>query len=102
MRRSAISCGLSALAALAALAAAPVSWAGGPAAIAFANYQVEPQLKGAIRSLGDDALGPLMDDWMTAFRRLQPGVLRGAPWSHPSGGVAIGALMFDVADVAPM
>ena len=55
-----------------------------------------------LSSVGDPALRGLMDDWMAAFRRLQPGVVKGPYWQHDSADAAIGALMFETADLAPI
>jgi ABC-type phosphate transport system substrate-binding protein len=65
-------------------------------------YQPEQQVQGAINSIGDPAMRTLMDDWLDAFEKCQPGISRGANWQHVSDVTAFGALMFGNADVAPL
>lgn len=55
-----------------------------------------------LSSVGDAAMGPLMDAWLGALREQQPGIARGARWQHRGDAAAVGALMFELADVAPM
>jgi ABC-type phosphate transport system substrate-binding protein len=55
-----------------------------------------------LSSIGDAAMGPLMDAWLGALREQLPELSRGARWEHRSNAAAIGALMFELADVAPM
>ena len=47
-------------------------------------------------------MGPLMDAWLEAMRQQQPAIERGPRWQHVGDAAAIGALMFELADVAPM
>ena len=47
-------------------------------------------------------MGPLMDAWLGALRQQQPDIVRGPRWQHAGDAAAIGALMFELADVAPM
>ena len=56
----------------------------------------------AISSIGETTMGPLMDAWIDALHARQPAAVRGANWKHVGNAAAIGALMFDLADVAPM
>ena len=44
----------------------------------------------------------LMNDWLDAFEKQQPGIHRGANWQHVSDATAFGALMFGNADIAPL
>jgi hypothetical protein len=43
-----------------------------------------------------------MDAWLAVFQKHQPGITRGARWSHPGSAAALGALMLEVTDVAPL
>ena len=54
-----------------------------------------------LSSIGDAAMGPLMDAWLQAMRQ-QQAIERGPRWRHVGDAAAIGALMFEIADVAPM
>ena len=56
----------------------------------------------AVSNIGDTAMGPLMDAWMQALHRQHPQIVRGARWKHVGDVAAIGALMFELADVTPM
>jgi ABC-type phosphate transport system substrate-binding protein len=53
-----------------------------------------------LSSIGDSAMGPLMDAWLGAIGPSRLG--RGLRWQHVGDAAAIGALMFELADVAPM
>lgn len=55
-----------------------------------------------VSSIGASEMGPLMDAWMQALHRTHPDVVRGAKWQHRGNDAAIGALMFEQADVAPI
>ncbi|WP_208866334.1 substrate-binding domain-containing protein [Paraburkholderia lacunae] len=65
-------------------------------------YQPEQRVAGTISSVGDDAMKPLMNEWLAAFEQRQPGVRRGPNWQHESDVTAFGALMFGNADIAPL
>jgi ABC-type phosphate transport system substrate-binding protein len=65
-------------------------------------YQPGREVRGAISSMGDEAMQPLMVAWLTAFQKRQPGVRRGQPWQHAGAATAFGALMFELADIAPL
>lgn len=69
---------------------------------ALAPYQGTPALRGSINSIGDAVMGPLMQAWLDAFRRLEPQVHPGLRWEHRPGAAAFGALMFEIADIAPL
>src|SRR5439155_14018520 len=56
----------------------------------------------SVSSVGSAAMGPLMDAWLGALRQQQPDIVRGPCWQHTGDSAAIGALMFGLADVAPM
>ena len=56
----------------------------------------------AVSSIGASEMGPLMDAWMQALHQAHPQISRGAKWQHAGNDAAIGALMFDQADVAPI
>jgi ABC-type phosphate transport system substrate-binding protein len=55
-----------------------------------------------LSSVGDAAMAPLMDAWLDALHEQQPEIVRGPRWRHVDDAAAIGALMFELADVAPM
>jgi ABC-type phosphate transport system substrate-binding protein len=55
-----------------------------------------------LSSVGNGAMGPLMDAWMQALHQQRPDIARGPRWRHVGDEAAIGALMFELADVAPM
>ncbi|SFA73834.1 ABC-type phosphate transport system, substrate-binding protein [Collimonas sp. OK607] len=65
-------------------------------------YHSEREITGAISGVGDDTMKPLMDAWLAAFRKRQPGARQGERWEYVSGATAFGALMFDTADIAPL
>ncbi len=56
----------------------------------------------ALSSIGDAAMGPLMDAWLVALHEQHPEIVRGSRWQHAGDAAAVGALMFELADVAPM
>jgi ABC-type phosphate transport system substrate-binding protein len=68
---------------------------------ALPAYQPERQATGELSSIGDAAMRPLMDAWLAGFRERQPGVHPGR-WEHTSDATAVGALMFETADIAPL
>ncbi|WP_347259926.1 substrate-binding domain-containing protein [Rudaea sp.] len=55
-----------------------------------------------VSSIGASEMGPLMDAWMQALHQAHPEISRGAKWQHAGNDAAIGALMFEQADVAPV
>jgi ABC-type phosphate transport system substrate-binding protein len=67
----------------------------------LASYRAESRAVGELSSIGDGAMKALMDAWLAAFRERQPGVRPGR-WEHASDAAAIGALMFETADIAPL
>ena len=76
-------------------------------AASMQGAMAQPRATDAVRlsSVGDTSMGPLMDAWMDALHREQPDVMRGSRWQHVGlshDEAAIGALMFELADVAPM
>jgi ABC-type phosphate transport system substrate-binding protein len=85
-----------------ALALTPPSpRAAGTADPALPAYAPRPGLQATLSSVGDDAMAPLMDAWLRGFRRVQPDVHPGR-WEHRGDATAIGALMFETADLAPL
>ena len=69
---------------------------------ALPAYRPERSVSGAIESVGDAALEPLATGLLAAFRKVQPGIRRGARWQFVNGGSPFGALMFETADIAPL
>lgn len=55
-----------------------------------------------VSSVGSSEMGPLMNAWLHALHQRQPDISRGPRWQHVGDAAAIGALMFELADVAPM
>ncbi len=55
-----------------------------------------------LRSVGAVEMGGLMDALFDSFVKVQPDVRKGTPWQHGPDALAIGALMFEQADIAPM
>jgi ABC-type phosphate transport system substrate-binding protein len=76
--------------------------AAGVADPALPAYQPERKVAAEISSIGDDAMKRLMDAWWVEFQKRQPEVHYGARWEHLNAATAFGALMFEVADVAPL
>jgi ABC-type phosphate transport system substrate-binding protein len=76
--------------------------AAGPLDPALPDYRPEQPVAGGLDSVGDGTVGPLMDAWLAVFQKHQPGITRGARWSHPGSAAALGALMLEVTDVAPL
>src|SRR5207245_1346634 len=69
---------------------------------ALPAYQPANRVDGAIASIGDDKMQTLMDVWLLQLRRRQPGLRPGPRWEHQGEASAIGALMFETADMAPL
>jgi len=55
-----------------------------------------------VSGIGASEMGALMDAWMRALHQAHPEISRGAKWQHIGNDAAIGALMFDQADVTPI
>jgi len=55
-----------------------------------------------VSSIGASAMAPLMDAWMQGLAQQHSGLVRGPRWAHVDDAAAIGALMFERADLAPM
>ncbi len=77
-----------------------------PAAVAGAAdlplYAPQQPLHATLNSIGDSAMAPLMDAWLAQLHQLQPGLQRGSRWQHQAAAAAVGALMFETADMAPL
>jgi ABC-type phosphate transport system substrate-binding protein len=52
-------------------------------------------------SLGDPVMQPLMEHLRTLYASQHPGAVNPSRWDFPSDASAIGALMFELADLAP-
>ncbi|HEX7910082.1 MAG TPA: substrate-binding domain-containing protein [Paraburkholderia sp.] len=90
-----------ALAACLVLAAPCAAFAADPGA-GLPAYRPDTNLSGTLNCIGDDAMGPLLDAWLAAFERYQPGIRRGPNWRHAGSATAFGGLMFGDADIAPL
>src|SRR5438105_721725 len=86
---------------VAACLAAGNAGASGTLDAALPAYQPQHAVAGELSSIGDVAMQPLMDAWLAAFRAHHAGVRPGR-WEHASDATAIGALMFETADIAPL
>lgn len=73
-----------------------------PSAAKPVTHATRSQPPGDITSMGDPSMAPLMDAWLSALRSRQPELRKGSPWLHPSDDVVFGALMFELADMAPL
>src|SRR4051812_29204057 len=73
----------------------------GHADTALPTYAAQGQPGGRLASIGDDAMGSLMDAWLAEFRARQPDVRIGR-WEHMGAATVFGALMFETADLAPL
>lgn len=69
---------------------------------ALPHYRPASRIDGAIASVGDDKMKELMNAWLAALRQQQPGLRPGPRWEHSGEATAIGALMFEHADLAPL
>ena len=79
----------------------PQATAAGNADPAVPAYQSRESVSGPLGSMGDDAMKSLMDKWLAAFRERQPAIATGR-WEHKGAGTVFGALMFELADMAPL
>ena len=81
------------------IAATPVA---GPAMAAPLVCAADATIMRAPSAVGDAALKPALDRLLALYRQRQPA--SGAPtrWEYGSGARAVGALMFDLADIAPV
>ena len=71
-------------------------------ACATAAASAQPTDTATVSSIGSREMGPLMNAWLQALHQQQPGITQGPRWQHVGDAAAIGALMFELADVAPM
>lgn len=69
---------------------------------ALPSHDPAVSVKKSLSSVGSSAMGPLMDAWVAGLHEENPGFSRGARWKHVGDEAAIGALMFGIADIAPM
>lgn len=67
-----------------------------------ANTGVVDSHEATLRSVGTPEMDALMDALFDGFAHVNPRARKGVPWSHRSDSLAIGALMFEQADIAPM
>ncbi|MBX3749954.1 MAG: substrate-binding domain-containing protein [Opitutaceae bacterium] len=65
-------------------------------------YHATAQVTGPIATVGSDGMESMMEKWMSAFCRSQPGVHRGSRWSHQGTLNGYQALLAGEADVAAM
>jgi ABC-type phosphate transport system substrate-binding protein len=95
------SLGASLMAGLLGVAALAPAHAAGSVDPALPAYTPEAGAAGALSSMGDAAMKPLMDAWLAAFREREPAI-RAGRWEHPGDAAVAGALMFELADIAPL
>jgi ABC-type phosphate transport system substrate-binding protein len=69
---------------------------------AIPAYQPLASVSGPISNVGSDGMESLMEKWMGAFCRRQPGVHRGVRWSHQGTLNGYQALLANETDLAPM
>ncbi len=69
---------------------------------AIPAYRASGQVSGPIANVGSDGMESLMEKWMQAFCARQPGVHRGARWSHQGTLNGYQALLAGETDLAPM
>lgn len=84
-----------------ALACAGSTAALGASPGALPAYEPRGAVAGELSSMGDSTLRPLMDAWLGAFRIRQPGIERGR-WEFGNDAIAASAVMFELADMAPI
>ena len=77
-------------------------WAAAPVDKDLPAYSPQRQVQGRLTSAGDAALAPLAQAWLSALVQQQLGVVTAQRWDQRQGATAIGALMFELADVALM
>ena len=73
-----------------------------PSATKPATHVARSDLPEEITSMGASSMATLMDSWLSALQAQQPGLRKGSPWTHSSDDVVFGALMFELADLAPL
>jgi ABC-type phosphate transport system substrate-binding protein len=73
-----------------------------PAAAAPAVCAVDATVDRAPSSIADAALKPAMEPLLALYRARHPSAAAPARWQYSSDSTAIGALMFDLADMAPI
>src|SRR5947207_2097984 len=56
---------------------------------------------GGLSSVGDATVQPLIDAWLAALQKRGASLERGR-WEHGADATAIGAVMFELADMAPL
>lgn len=60
-----------------------------------------PEASFSLSSIGDPVMAPLMDAWFAEFQMRLPSARKGE-WRHDGDTLAVSALMFERADVAPL
>ena len=75
----------------------------GTAAIAEPTVCAADALEARVpSSLGDKTMAPVMDALLAGYRKAHPELAPPQRWSHPGDAAAMGAVMFEVADMAPI
>lgn len=67
---------------------------------AKAGYRPQAQIRGRLRSIGSDTLGPIMDAWMAGFEKHHPGFRLDG--EHKGSSTAAPAIAEGQADFGPM
>jgi len=80
----------------------PLAMAGVPAFAAPPVCALDATVDRLPSSLGDPAMKPLMDVLRPLYMAEHPGAAMPARWDFPAEASAIGALMFELADLAPV
>ena len=73
-----------------------------PSATKTADHVTRFDTPEQITSMGAASMATLMDAWLSPLQARQPGLRKGSPWTHSSDDVVFGALMFELADMAPL
>jgi ABC-type phosphate transport system substrate-binding protein len=82
-------------------AAASTTLAAGRVDSAIPPYELEQTVAGDLGVMGDRRMARLMAAWFAAFQLRQPAIGRGR-WDLGSDVTAMGAMLFELADMAPI
>lgn len=71
-----------------------------PAFAADASPTAGPPLQHRLSAVGDPAMASMMDAWLVGVQHADGSIVRGENWRFAGDEAAIGALMFETADIA--